>query len=42
MEMHERTFEVRGETVTHYFLDIGDVAAVLARDSKGRVLLVRQ
>ena len=38
----ERTFTVRGQAVTHRFLRLGAVAAVLARDGAGRVLLVRQ
>lgn len=38
----ERTFTVRGRAVTHRFLRLGAVAAVLARDEAGRVLLVRQ
>jgi ADP-ribose pyrophosphatase len=42
LDLRQRTFQVRGRTVTHHYVHFGEVVVILARDEEGRVLAVRQ
>ena len=42
LRLDRRSFEVRGQTVTHEFVRFPEVVVVLARDQEGRLLFVRQ
>lgn len=42
LDIRQRTFTIRGRSVTHYYVQLPEVVVIIAQDAEGRYLLVRQ